>query len=85
MYILFVFLNILGLYLCYLDKRKAIQHKRRIPERVLLVVSLVGGAFGFFLGMHLFHHKTKHWKFLILEPFFMALWILFILLERGIL
>lgn len=82
-YSLFI-INLISLGMCYNDKKRAIKHKWRIQENVLLGISLLGGAFGFWLGMHLFHHKTKHLKFLILEPLFMIAWIVIILIERGI-
>jgi len=70
--------------MCYNDKKRAIKNKRRIPERILIGISIMGGAFGFWIAMYLFHHKTKHLKFIVLEPLLMILWIVLILLERGI-
>ena len=29
----------------------------------LFLFALLGGALGATLGMHLFHHKTRHWYF----------------------
>lgn len=48
-----------------LDKYKAKKKKWRISEKALLLMSFFGGAFGGFLGMHLFRHKThaEHWYF----------------------
>ena len=46
------------------DKYKAIHHAWRIPERVLLLTALMGGAFGSLFAMYFFHHKTKKLKFL---------------------
>ncbi len=51
-----------------IDKARAKQHKRRIPERILLGISALGGSVGALLGMQLFRHKTKHLKFLIGIP-----------------
>ena len=45
------------------DKSKAKRGAWRIPEKVLLGFSLLGGAVGGLLGMLLFRHKTKHWYF----------------------
>ena len=39
----------------------------------LLTWAALGGSFGAFLGMHLFHHKTRHKKFCILVPLFMVI------------
>ena len=52
-----------------IDKRKAVKHKWRIPESTLLMFSVPGGVGGL-LGMLVFHHKTRKWKFRILVPLF---------------
>ena len=57
--------NIVGLSVMGIDKRRAILHKWRIPEKTLFIVSLLGGSIGTWAGMYLFHHKTKHWYFVI--------------------
>lgn len=59
----FVLLNFIGFFSMFLDKRKAKKHKRRIPEKTLFLIALLGGSPGSILGMHLFHHKTRHWYF----------------------
>ncbi|WP_127534767.1 DUF1294 domain-containing protein [Paenibacillus kobensis] len=42
------------------DKEQARRHHRRIPERRLLTVGLIGGAFGGMAAMRTYRHKTKH-------------------------
>lgn len=74
-----IIINIISLIICYIDKRKAINHKYRIPELFLIYISLIGGTFGFSLGMILFHHKTKKIKFNVLEPVFIILWIIILI------
>ncbi len=49
------------------DKLLAKWGKRRIPERVLLGFSLLGGGLGGALGMSFFRHKTRHWYFIFLN------------------
>ncbi len=46
-----------------LDKRKAIQNRWRIPEKVLLLESWLLGGFGALLGGYLFQHKVRKWYF----------------------
>lgn len=46
-----------------IDKKKAIHHQYRIPEKMLFLVALLGGAVGGTIGMQIFHHKTRHWYF----------------------
>lgn len=48
-----------------LDKKKAQQHKWRIPEKKLQTLGLIGGGLGGFLGMYLFNHKSSKLKFKI--------------------
>lgn len=62
--------NIVTFLMYGLDKRKAVKRQWRISEAVLLGIALCGGSVGALLGMKLFHHKTKHWKFKILVPLF---------------
>ena len=45
----------------------------RVPEKVLLLFAFFGGSLGALLGMRAFRHKTKHRKFTILVPLFLAL------------
>lgn len=47
----------------FIDKRKAIRGKYRISENNLLLISLLFGALGSYLGMQVFSHKTKKAKF----------------------
>ena len=56
-----------------LDKRKAKNGKWRISEAVLLLLGVLGGALGAFLGMKLFHHKTKRWYFWTVNLFALVL------------
>lgn len=60
--------NIVGLAVMGIDKRRAIRHKWRIPEKTLFLVSILGGSIGTWAGMYLFRHKTKHWYFVIGMP-----------------
>lgn len=66
-------MNLLGIFVMYEDKRRAKKHAWRIPENNLFLVSLLGGSIGTWCGMYLFHHKTKHWYFVIGMPFILIL------------
>ena len=46
-----------------IDKYKAKKAKWRIPEATLLLLAVLGGSIGAWMGMKVWHHKTKHKKF----------------------
>ena len=60
-----ILLSFITFWLYFADKKKAEKKKWRIPEKVLLLSSFLGGAFGGYPAMLLFRHKTKgeHWYF----------------------
>lgn len=64
-------MNVITFFMYGIDKWKARKNKWRISEATLLVTALIGGSAGALLGMHIFRHKTKHWKFKILVPLFL--------------
>lgn len=49
------------------DKILAMSDAWRVPEKVLLGLSLVGGAIGGLVAMLIVRHKTKHWYFYLLN------------------
>ena len=55
--------NLVILSVYGLDKHKAIQHKRRISEKSLLLQTIIFGGIGAFLGGRLFRHKFNKWYF----------------------
>ena len=61
-------INLIGFFAMFLDKQKAKRDKWRIPEKTLFLLALIGGSLGTTLGMHAFHHKTRHWYFLYGMP-----------------
>lgn len=76
-------------YLLYgKDKVLAIEHRRRIPEKVLLGFGLAGGALGALTAMPRYHHKTRKYYFWLCNFLFLALhvcgiWGLHYLLTRS--
>ncbi|MCI6640173.1 MAG: DUF1294 domain-containing protein [Pygmaiobacter massiliensis] len=69
--------NLLAFLLCGLDKWKARHAKRRIRERSLLLLAVFFGAAGLFLGMLLFHHKTRDRAFMPWVPLILAAQVFF--------
>lgn len=45
------------------DKYKAQKAKWRIRESTLLLLAVIGGSVGAWLGMKIWRHKTRHAKF----------------------
>ena len=56
-------INLIGFAIMGIDKKRAIRGAWRISEASLFGTALLGGALGCTLGMHFFHHKTRHWYF----------------------
>lgn len=65
-------INVAGFAVMGADKRRARRGSWRISERTLFTVALAGGSLGVLLGMRLFHHKTRHWYFVVGVPLILA-------------
>ncbi|QED48880.1 DUF1294 domain-containing protein [Cytobacillus dafuensis] len=65
----FIIMNLVGLYIMKVDKKKAKLNQYRISEGTLWLVAFLFGAVGMTLGMKLFRHKTKHFQFKYGLPF----------------
>ena len=55
--------NILAFLVYGIDKWRAKKGKWRISEATLLLLAVIGGSIGAWLGMKVWHHKTMHKKF----------------------
>lgn len=73
MHIALLLTNLVAFLLMGIDKRRAIRAQRRIPERILLLWAVLGGAWGAYIGMRTFHHKTKKPRFSVGVPVLCAL------------
>ena len=63
-----VIVNMLAFCMYGIDKSAAIKQKQRIPNRVLLLMAIIGGSLGALAGMYTFRHKTKKWYYTITVP-----------------
>ena len=67
--VLYLFvINLVTFCVFGLDKWKAKRKAKnpdvpRIPERTLVLLAILGGSLGAWLGMRVFHHKTLHKSF----------------------
>lgn len=73
-----IIINFISFTAMGVDKHKARKHTWRIPESTLFVLALIGGSIGSVAGMHLFHHKTRHWYFLYGMPAILILQVLIV-------
>ena len=56
-------INVVTFIVYGIDKYKAKKAKWRIPETMLLLLAVLGGSIGAWMGMKVWHHKTMHKKF----------------------
>ncbi len=63
-----IIINIIATFVTIYDKLSAVNRRRRVKERTLLLISAVGGSIGMYLAMLLIRHKTRHLKFMLGIP-----------------
>ena len=56
-------INAVAFIMYGIDKYKAKKVKWRISEATLLLLAVLGGSIGAWMGMKVWHHKTMHKKF----------------------
>ena len=64
-----VMVNLVAFITYGIDKLKARRNRWRIPESILLLLAVIGGSVGAWLGLKVWHHKTLHKKFKYGIPF----------------
>ena len=69
----FIFISLISIFVCVKDKLSAIEGNRRISEKTLLNLSVLGGALVMYVTMRLIRHKTKHVKFMVGLPIIIIL------------
>lgn len=70
---IFFTLNLLTFIIYGIDKLKAKKAKWRISETTLLLLAVIGGSIGAWLGLQVWRHKTQHKKFYIGIPLILTL------------
>lgn len=68
-----VMINLVSSLVTASDKRRAREHRRRVPERTLLLLAALGGSPAMLATMLLIRHKTRHPKFMLGIPAIMVL------------
>lgn len=61
--IYFLLINLISFFYIGIDKMKAQLDRRRVSEKTLWFLALIGGSLGTLLGMNFFRHKTKKISF----------------------
>ncbi|MEA2100862.1 MAG: DUF1294 domain-containing protein [Campylobacterota bacterium] len=74
-FIYFLSVNIVSFFIFALDKFKSIKDTRRVSEKTLHTLSLLGGFIGSTSSMLLFRHKTRKRSFLVKHILIIVLWI----------
>lgn len=72
-------INIYAFFMMGMDKKRAKLNKWRTPELKMIFTAILGGSIGIYLGMQIFHHKTKKRKFTIGIPAIFVIELLLIL------
>lgn len=78
-FVYWLVLCIIGGLLMHIDKYRAKHHRWRISERSLMLIALVGGAGGIWVGMRTAHHKTRKPLFQIMVPLLFFIQLLFLI------
>lgn len=81
--IYFILINVVTFAVYGIDKKKARKGLWRIPEATLLLLAVIGGALGAWIGMRFWHHKTLHWKFRIGIPLILLFYLANAILRGG--
>ena len=66
-------INVITFLIYGIDKWKAKKNKWRISESTLLMLAVIGGSVGAWIGMKTWHHKSLHKKFKYGIPFILTL------------
>lgn len=63
-----ILINLISVFVCAFDKRRAKRGGRRVRERTLWLLTFLGGGIGMYLTMRALRHKTLHKSFMIGIP-----------------
>lgn len=69
-------MNVMGFLSMLIDKYRAVHHLWQISEKTLLLIAVLGGSIGSYIGMQTAHHKVSKKKFSIGVPLMIILQIL---------
>ncbi|MBR3966581.1 MAG: DUF1294 domain-containing protein [Clostridia bacterium] len=73
LYIYFAIISLVAIIFTAGDKWLAKHEKRRVPEKRLFLIAILGGSLAMYCTMCVIRHKTKHKRFMIGLPLIMLL------------
>jgi len=82
LYIYLIVINLIGFITMYSDKKKSERRQWRVPEARLFGIAIILGSIGILSGMYVFHHKTKHMKFVLGIPIILIIQIMLVFLVK---
>ena len=68
-----ILINLVAIVITAHDKLAAVKHRRRTPERTLMLIAAIGGAPAMYLTMLVIRHKTRKPLFMIGIPLILVL------------
>ena len=79
----FITINIVTFFYFGLDKLKSQTGDRRISEKMLWILTLIGGSAGALLAMWFFRHKTKKLSFqaVVAVILVVQIWVVYLILN----
>lgn len=80
-----IFISVVAVIVTVYDKILAVTNKSRIPERTLMIVSVLGGSLAMYLTMQLIRHKTRKTKFMVGLPIVILLQVALIIVSMVML
>lgn len=61
-------MNLIAAVVTVYDKKQARTHGRRVPEKNLFTLAILGGTPAMLVTMHIIRHKTQHKRFMLGLP-----------------
>lgn len=80
----FIVISIFSAIVTIFDKLRAIRHGRRVSEKNLLLLSVIGGSVTMLVTMLLIRHKIRHLKFMLGIPIIIIVQLTIIYVIGGV-
>lgn len=74
-------INVVSFLIFGLDKMLAKSNSRRVPEKILFLLALLGGALGAMIGMEVWRHKRRKVGFYLGIVVILLGWIIILILN----